>query len=68
MNYVPELDGRLYALILNTDKKLFIFFEEKELIKLHSYLLIRNKGLADKIGALLNQVGDDYGVNPNMKK
>jgi len=68
LNYVPELDGRLYALILNTDKKLFIFFEEKELIKLHSYLLIRNKGLADKIGALLNQVGDDYGVNPNMKK
>ena len=67
MVYVPELDGRLYAVAIKSDNSLFILLEERELIKLHSYLLVRNRGLADKFGALLRDVGKKYGVNGNFE-
>ena len=66
MIYVPELDGRVYNISLRNDSSLFILFEERELIKLHSYLLIRNRGMADKLGALLRDVGDKHGINTNF--
>ena len=68
MVYVPDIDGRVYALLLNKNKTKFILFEEREIIKIYQFLLVRNRSMADKIGALLDQVGEEYGVNPNMKK
>ena len=66
-NYVPEIDGRLYALSLKEDRAIFVLFEEYELIKLHDYLMVRNRGLADKFRALFDGVGVKYGVNKRLK-
>lgn len=67
MSYVPEIDGRLYVIGLKEDKSLFILFEESELIKIYNFLLVRNRGMAEKFKALLDSVGDKYGVNNNVK-
>ncbi|MBW2994762.1 hypothetical protein KY312_00270 [Candidatus Woesearchaeota archaeon] len=68
MSYVPELDGRQYVLALKQDGDCFLLFEERELIIIHKVMLVRNKALADKIGALLNVVGDRFGHNDNFRR
>jgi len=67
MVYVPERDGRLYVVALKEDRNVFVLFEERDFIKIYSYLLVRNRGLADKFGALLVEVGEKYGVNRNLE-
>ena len=67
MNYKPEIDGRLYVIVLREDKSKFIIIEEFDLIKIYNFLLVRNRGYAKKFRALLNDVGNTYGVNNNLK-
>lgn len=67
MVYLPEIDGRLYSLSMKEDPTQFVFFEEQDLVKIHSFLLVRNRGLAEKFEALLSSVGSKHGINKKFE-